>query len=85
MDLYDLYKEKLNNLEIDFDSNKVQTLKKMIELYIELEETNFHDLADSIEMWVYEEGNEEILKHLVSLNNNVTDRLLIILKDKIGI
>lgn len=74
-------KLKLEEYENLFDSDPRQALRLMIELYSELHQTSFHDLADSIELWIYENADEELTRY-ISGRGEKYNSLMTLLRNK---
>lgn len=67
--LYSKYKAILEKHEANFDDNPIRMMYNMIDLYEDLCDTFFHDLCDSIGLWIAEKGNEEVLKYIEDKHN----------------
>lgn len=61
---YDRSKKILENCELEFLTNEESAIFKMIDLYEELHDTNYHDLSNSIELWISENPKENILEYI---------------------
>ena len=79
MKSYSKYKAILEKYEANFDDNPIRIMYHMIDLYEDLCDTFFHDLCDSISLWIMEKGNE-VLKYIEDKHNphlkNLRDVLL---------
>jgi hypothetical protein len=82
MSLYDNYKEYMSLLEEGFENNELGTLKAMIDLYSKLKDTNFHDIADSIELWIDAYPQKELLQYLIDKNDAYYNILIDIINAK---
>lgn len=80
MKSYSKYKAILEKYEANFDDNPIRIMYHMIDLYEDLCDTFFHDLCDSISLWIMESDNEEVLKYIEDKHNphlkNLRDVLL---------
>ena len=74
---YKIFKYFLKKYENTFYEDSNKTLKKMVNLYVKLNQTCFHDLAEAIELWMYNYGDNMILEYIQNKKNNG----LIILED----
>jgi hypothetical protein len=72
----------MTELEFNFDNNKLDTLKSMIDLYDKLRDTNFHDIADAIELWIDAYSEKELLDYLKNKNDNYYNNLISIINSK---
>lgn len=63
---YNQFKQKLEDCESEFLITEETALFKMLDLYEELHDTNYHDLSDSIELWISENPKEFILEYIKS-------------------
>ncbi|RHH05426.1 hypothetical protein DW228_22970 [Bacteroides fragilis] len=67
--IYSKYETLLDELETNFDDDPMKTMCQMVDLYENLNSTYFHDLYDSISLWITENGNEKILKYIEDKHN----------------
>jgi hypothetical protein len=77
---YKLYKHLLKKYEKLYDKHNNKALKCMVDLYIKLYDTFFHDLNDSIELWMFHQGNKEIIKYIQNKNNYKSNNLIEIIE-----
>lgn len=52
--IYSKYETLLDELETNFDDDPMKTMCQMVDLYENLNSTYFHDLYDSISLWITE-------------------------------
>lgn len=67
--IYSKYETLLDELETNFDDDPMKTMCQMVDLYENLNSTYYHDLYDSISLWITEYGNEKILKYIEDKHN----------------
>ena len=67
---YKVYRHFLKKYENTFCVDCHKALKKMVNLYVKLNSTCFHDLADAIELWIYHYGDNMILEYIQKKRNN---------------
>lgn len=61
---YNQFKKTLEDCESEFLINEESSLFKMLDLYEKLHETNYHDLSDSIELWISEYPKKTLLEYI---------------------
>ena len=63
----------LDNLMQEYEgiaqTNLIYALKKMVDLYLGKFNLS-HETANSIELWIFEKSNYEIINYIKSFNNN---------------
>ena len=79
---YKLLISQMRELESDFDENRLSALYGMIDLYSKLRDTNYHDITDSIELWVDHFPEAELLKYIAEKNDSYFDVLVNIIRSK---
>ena len=79
---YKFFSYFLSKYEKDFEKNNQKALKKMIDLYIKINYTCFHNLANGIELWIEHYGDNTILEYIQSKRNNGLKILEDIIKSK---
>jgi len=82
--MYNELNQQLQEYEREFDNDKEATLIKIVDLYEKIIGTDYHDIADSIYLWVYENANEQILDYIISKENSGYDDMIKMLKDRLG-
>jgi hypothetical protein len=82
---YKLYRYCLNKYEKEFDKNNHKALKKMVNLYVKVNNTCFHDLVDSIGLWMDHYGDNIILEYIQNKRNNELKILEETIKNKLQI
>jgi hypothetical protein len=78
---YEDFKQSLQQFEAEFELDNVQSLNNMVNLYLDLYTTNYHDLLDSIELWISQYGNEEIKNYIQQKNDNKLNGLLVLIPE----
>ena len=68
-DSYAVYSNELKLYEVEFEHNPSVALMKMTELFVKLQDTCFHDLYDSICLWIDRYGDQNLLDYIVESNN----------------
>ena len=81
--LYRLYSYFLRKYEKACEKNTQKALKKMVNLYIKVNYTCFHDLADGIGLWMEHFGDNTILEYIQNKRNNGLTTLKDIIKNKL--
>ena len=61
---YKIYRHFLTKYENIFYIDSHKALKKMVNLYVKLNNTCFHDLADAIGLWMHHYGDNMILEYI---------------------
>jgi hypothetical protein len=79
---YTVCRDELRECEQDFENNPDVALIKMAELYCRLYDTTYHDLFDSIELWINHYGNRKLLDYIVENNNLKMKKLQEIIESK---
>ena len=79
---YELLKSQMRELESVFNENKLSALYGMIDLYGKLRGTNYHNIADSIGLWVGHFPEAELLKYIAEKNDSYYDVLAGIIRSK---
>ncbi|MDR2905773.1 MAG: hypothetical protein LBU73_07460 [Helicobacteraceae bacterium] len=69
-------------LEERFENNELDALKAMIDLYGKLKDTNFHNLADSIELWIDAYPKKELLQYITDKDDSYYNVLIDIINAK---
>lgn len=64
METHEVYKARLDELELLAQTNLDEALEKMIGLYIETHKTYHHDISDSLNVWVFEKGTLATKRYL---------------------
>ena len=80
---YKIYKHFLKKYENIFYVDGYKALKKMVNLYIKINHTCFHDLADAIELWIYHYGNNMVLEYIQNKRNKRLKTLENTIKNKL--
>jgi len=80
---YKIYSHFLKKYENTFYVDSHKALKKMVNLYIKLNHTCFHDLSDAIELWMYHYGNNMILDYIQNKRDNGLKTLEGAIKNKL--
>ena len=85
IELHKEYKDYMSELELRFDNDKLTVLKGMIDLYGNLKNTNFHDIADAIELWIDAYPEKELLFYIKNKNDCHYNSLVDIINSKYGV
>ena len=64
MDSYEEFNAKMKQLEKLFQSDPDKALKGMIDFYPEASKTTYHDIGDSIGLWMQNEMTETAREYL---------------------
>lgn len=67
---YNDYKQRMSDYESKFDTDSLFSLKKMVDLYFDLKGTNFHDIADAIELWIDAYPDKGLLDYIKNKKDN---------------
>ena len=79
---YKLYSYFLSKYEKDFEKNNQKALKKMVNLYIKVNYTCFHNIADGIGLWIEHYGDNTLLEYMQNKRNTGLKTLEDIIKNK---
>jgi len=73
---YELLRSQMRELESVFDEDRLSALCGMVDLFGKLRDTNYHDIADSIELWVGHFPEAELLEYIAEKNDSYFDVLV---------